>query len=295
MTKFINRPAIRNAFSRYATKERTPRALKGSRLLIEDAHGPQGLAGTAFDYLARAKTAAHFRGKTNRVIANKMIAEECLERHGVFQESRLEESLLYIFQREFWEPLILSGIKNMNSFARTGRAKRELFFEAQYLAQVDLVTRSFDGPDPNFDASHRVSMELEAMLDLFDPGIFECFGDRIELNPRFAWGDVVGGADGDILVGDCLIELKATKKLSVTGDYLRQLAGYAALDHLGRKRGKQCTDRPRINRVAIYFARHNQLVQLTLDELFPNDGFAKFCAEFEAEQKEPFSKRTKRK
>jgi len=223
-----------------------------------------------------------------------MIAEECLERHGVFQESRLEESLLYHFQHEFWEPLILSGIKNMNAFARTGRAKRELFFEAQYLAQVDLIMRSSDGPDPNFDASHRVAMELEALLDLFDPVVFERFGDRIELNPRFAWGDMVGGADGDILVGDCLIELKTTKRLSVTGDYLRQLAGYAALDHLGRKQGIECTERPEINRVAIYLARHNQLVQLTLDELFPDGGFAKFCAEFEAEQREPFVKRVKR-
>lgn len=295
LTDFINRPAIRNAFHCYATKERTPRSLKGSRVLIRDVGGPQGLTGTAFDYLARAKTAAHFRAQGKPVIAHKMLAEECLEPYDEAGYSRLEMSLLYDFEREFWEPIIHSGIKNLHAFAERGHAERDLFFETQYLAEMDLLVRSFWGPDPNFNATHRVALELEALTKLFDPAQFEELGDRVELNPKFAWGDKIGGADGDILVGDCLIEFKTTKKLSVTGNYLRQLAGYAALDHLGRSEGQECTDRPAIARVSIYFARFNKLTELTLDELFPDGGFTKFCDEFVAEQKEPFSQRMKKK
>jgi hypothetical protein len=57
-------------------------------------------------------------------------------------------------------------------------------------------------------------------------------GGRFEPNPVFAGSRLVGGADGDWIVGDALIESKAYAELTVPllRGFIRQLLGYVMLD-----------------------------------------------------------------
>lgn len=57
-------------------------------------------------------------------------------------------------------------------------------------------------------------------------------GERFEPNPWFSGGMLLGGADGDWLVGDTLIDCKVYSELSIPTlrGFLRQLLGYVMLD-----------------------------------------------------------------
>lgn len=78
------------------------------------------------------------------------------------------------------------------------------------------------------------------------------------LNPKFDGGRDVGGADADLVLGNCLVDIKATINPKLTTKMLYQLLGYALLDY---------TDRYRIREVAIYFARQQKLVRWSLEDL----------------------------
>jgi hypothetical protein len=78
------------------------------------------------------------------------------------------------------------------------------------------------------------------------------------LNPTFDGSMDVNGADADLIVNGCLIEIKTTKISQVKGEWLYQLLGYALLDY---------TDRYHLNEVAIYMARQAVLLRWPLDEL----------------------------
>lgn len=66
------------------------------------------------------------------------------------------------------------------------------------------------------------------------------------LNPTFSGGGDVGGADADLVVGGCLIELKSSKKNLLSKD-LYQAIGYCLLDY---------DDKHGINAVAVYRSRY---------------------------------------
>lgn len=79
------------------------------------------------------------------------------------------------------------------------------------------------------------------------------------LNPTFDGSAHVGGADGDLMLGDCLVEVKTTKDPSPEAlRALRQLLGYVLLDY---------HDEYRIRSVGIYFSRQALLYTWPLDAL----------------------------
>ena len=70
------------------------------------------------------------------------------------------------------------------------------------------------------------------------------------LNPTFAGSLDIGGADADLVVDGCLIDIKTTISPQIKADFLYQLAGYLLLDY---------DDALHINAVAIYLARQGIL------------------------------------
>ena len=66
------------------------------------------------------------------------------------------------------------------------------------------------------------------------------------LNPTFSGSRDVGGADADLIIDGCLIELKSSRK-NLDSDDLRQVLGYCLLDYDGTHR---------ISSLAIYRTRH---------------------------------------
>jgi hypothetical protein len=69
----------------------------------------------------------------------------------------------------------------------------------------------------------------------------------------------VGGADADLIVDGCLIDIKASVQPKINPEWLRQLAGYVLLDY---------TDEQRIHSVGIYMARQGVLLTWSLADFF---------------------------
>jgi hypothetical protein len=79
----------------------------------------------------------------------------------------------------------------------------------------------------------------------------------VDLNPTFAGSIDVGGADADLIVNGCLLDVKATKNPAIEAVWLRQLAGYVLLDY---------EDEHHIDSVGIYMVRQGALLCWPLDE-----------------------------
>ena len=77
-------------------------------------------------------------------------------------------------------------------------------------------------------------------------------------NPEFAGSSDVGGADADIIIDDCLLDLKTTIKPRLDGKWIHQLLGYALLDY---------RDEHKIRSVGIMLTRQSHIIRWQLDQL----------------------------
>src|SRR5262249_2681307 len=77
------------------------------------------------------------------------------------------------------------------------------------------------------------------------------------LNPTFAGSLDVGGADADLIVNGCLIDIKSSKLPGIDPLDLRQLVGYVLLDY---------DDEYHMQSVGIYKARYGMLVTWPLEQ-----------------------------
>lgn len=80
------------------------------------------------------------------------------------------------------------------------------------------------------------------------------------LNPTFAGSHDVGGADADVIVSTCLIDLKTTTWPNLKRDWLHQLLGYVLLDY---------DDKYHLEWVALYMARQGKLLAWKLADILP--------------------------
>jgi hypothetical protein len=88
--------------------------------------------------------------------------------------------------------------------------------------------------------------DLAALFNLFYEHYHHLLSRPRVLNPTFPGSGDVGGADADMVVDGCLIDIKTTISPQIKADYLYQLAGYLLLDY---------NDALHINSVGIYLAR----------------------------------------
>jgi hypothetical protein len=78
------------------------------------------------------------------------------------------------------------------------------------------------------------------------------------LNPTFVGSLSIGGADADLIVDGCLLEIKTTVTPSLSREVLYQLVGYVLLDFLNEYE---------IHSLGVYFSRQGRLVTWRLHEL----------------------------
>ena len=82
--------------------------------------------------------------------------------------------------------------------------------------------------------------------------------ETVILNPTFEGSRDVGGADADMIVGSCLIDIKATVNARIERNWLYQLLGYVLLDY---------GDQYQIDSVGVYLARQGILIRWPLRPL----------------------------
>jgi hypothetical protein len=101
--------------------------------------------------------------------------------------------------------------------------------------------------------------DLCAMTWLFQERFSELLSHPVVLNPTFVGSPDVGGADADLILDNCLIDIKATVNPHIIQPvWLYQLLGYTLLDY---------DDRYQIREVGIYLARQGILLKWSLEEL----------------------------
>jgi hypothetical protein len=138
------------------------------------------------------------------------------------------------------------------------------------LAHLDSVYRN--GRDfPNSDI-FRIDdadvQDLRKLLDVIPEDVFKS-QDECYLNPGFGeTSKYIGGADADLVIDGCLIDIKTTKYLEFTKDHFRQLMGYYILNEREwEERFKvdigtdDCIEYPvgYLNKLGVYFSRYGLL------------------------------------
>ena len=100
--------------------------------------------------------------------------------------------------------------------------------------------------------------DLCSLSDSFYRRYGEHLSDPVHLNPTFAGSGDIGGADADLILNGCLLEIKTIVTPAITKTMLYQLIGYALLDY---------EDEYQITEIGIYLARQATTLRWDLCEM----------------------------
>ena len=233
---------------------------------LEDTSYPWQLAGAAFDYRMRMFFDLCFNFRDTVVGALKTFDD--ITRNYV--ETQTEDSPGYSAAMADGEKL--AACRNAMDFLHCVR--RPLFADNNTTARLCIVaahlesvyrvgkvsdwllkTESMTPEQMLASIPDTVALDVERMAERLEHAFAGWAPERMILNPVLGRSSV--GADGDLILDDCLIEIKAIKDSRVRQRDLYQLACYGLLDRV---------DRHGVGRVGLYLARHGALFTWTLPE-----------------------------
>jgi len=99
--------------------------------------------------------------------------------------------------------------------------------------------------------------DLVALAEAAAVALEQFFVKPMIANPKFAGSNDVGGADADLIIENCLIDIKTTKSKSLGRDDAYQLVGYTLLDY---------EDEYGISSLGFYLSRIPALITWPTDE-----------------------------
>jgi hypothetical protein len=82
--------------------------------------------------------------------------------------------------------------------------------------------------------------------------------EPVVVGPVFAGSQSVGGADGDLIAGTCLVDFKTSKEPKLEARMIHQLVAYALLDY---------DDDYHLEEAAVYMARQARLLRISLEDV----------------------------
>ncbi|MGE0558105.1 MAG: hypothetical protein AB7E73_15695 [Burkholderiales bacterium] len=223
--------------------------------------GNSQIVGAAFDYLLR-----FYIQRVNDFSQSSMWVSEI--------GAELINNFLcdYLSQDNKANAYLIDAKKEHRRYLKTGSVTENLLICMLRLAYLDVACRK--GPFfIDWEAIESPHLEdvadLRAMLELVGEASFKA-EKLCLLNPNFGIAsELVGGADTDLLIDDCLIDIKTTKYSRIDSRDFFQLVCYYLLYRFD---GISCGDfrsaRNKINYLGIYFARHGYFWKVAVDEVF---------------------------
>ncbi|WP_412030511.1 hypothetical protein [Deinococcus yunweiensis] len=215
------------------------------------------LTGTAFDYLLRFELQR--RHPAIAMHQGWWVAEYALPQAPMPRKARLA-----VTEARQLHAAFVAGMGHLKDMALT----------CTVLAKFDFIYRAgWTDPDllrPDVD----IAGELLDLLAVVPWTAFTA-ERRLILNPSFGVASqAVGGADADVVLDGCLIDVKTTVKAEMSLDQLRQLVGYAVLAHLdamyvlgpGPMSNYAGSG---VQQVGVYYARHGALGRFDLLDIVP--------------------------
>ena len=165
---------------------------------------------------------------------------------------------------------MIAGRQAQDRVRRKGAFDDEALDAIFLLAQLDVVFRTkrvrgaCRGPTSGERDELRQALGLVAEQPAFTAQ------RRCLLNPVFGAGStLIGGADGDVIIDDALIDLKLSAKSKLQRPWWREVITDLALDDIGTRRG--------LSAVVIYLARCGTLMTLSADRVrLPSARYDKF-------------------
>jgi hypothetical protein len=164
--------------------------------------------------------------------------------------------------------------ENHKRFLKTGEINDDLLASCLFLARLDITVR-------RGIIDERVGTELKGdiqdLRNLFgaiNDGTFQ-INDRLVLNPTFGDGSsLVYGADGDLILDNCIVDIKTTKHLVLERRDLNQIIGYYLLYLVGGI--TDVKNKSDITHLGIYFSRYGVLWKFPVAELGTADKLQEF-------------------
>ena len=242
------------------------------------------LIGKAFDYLLRFNLEKKYKSK---VYSGTWVSEKAL-RYFKDKENEIYGSTDFLEKfgydetvKWFEERKEKNKIQNAKVFEEFENCKKtynhfinsklkdkdKIIKSSLFLSRLDDVVRA--GPSMKqyitFLPEDKLDIEdLRQLVDACDLTLFKPM-KKLILNPTFGEGSkLVGGADADMIIDDTLVDIKATKELKLTRPYFNQLLGYYLLYLIG---GVDNHKDVKIKNLGIYFARHNVLWTIKVDDI----------------------------
>ncbi len=260
LTSFVQRPDVKLLFRQQV---QISRVKFPERPVCAPLTTHYGLVGTAFDYLCRFCLQRRYPHALER----RWVAEEALsllKAPSVFDEEA--EALSDLAQQ-----IVRVAKEQQTRYLKEGLFTEALLSSCLLLAQLDPLYRSGTLYEPFGKVDHRDLQDMQQLgRALLLTGMEQLLSQEVcLLNPVFGASSLVGGADTDLLLDHCLIDIKTTKWLKLPLEYLNQLIGYYLLYLIGGIPGLQ--GGYAITHLGIYYSRHAYLYTFPVESVVPTD------------------------
>ncbi|MBD2526805.1 hypothetical protein [Nostoc sp. FACHB-133] len=271
LTSFLEIPDVRAKFKMEFKKPDF--SIKRQLLAPLILQGHSRLIGTSFDYLQRFYT--QYLNPQAQEDEGGWVAERAVK-----MLKRRGENSLY----DLGNAAVIEARENYQQFLRTGEFTDDLIRSALLLAKIDPLTRRSDYIVENLESIDNEDIaDLRNLINIVEPNVFRTQG-RVLLNPDFGPGSLlVKGADADLILDDCLIDIKTTQKFTLERKSFDQLLGYYTLSVIERRFDP---DIEPINELGVYFARHACLFKFEVKEVINPKTFPQFLIWFEKRAQE---------
>ncbi|POH60308.1 hypothetical protein [Arthrobacter glacialis] len=234
---------------------------------VTNRKGHAIVAGMALDYRLRMdRPDFDFANTTALLALDHFAADPSLVPRGKHIHKVLEEALGFAyltFKEKNSHPLSLSRASVLLAWCESILRSGPTAVLSGELGRH--IKRSKNATDLMMSIDSSLIIDIAVMRNAVEPLLAQwnqdiTAGDKYAPNPSFLGSSAVGGADADWAVGDLLVDLKTTEK--ITNPWLRetlfQLIGYALLD---------VDDSLGIRRVSILLPRQPFFAVWSLDEL----------------------------
>jgi len=232
------------------------------------------MVGTAYDYVLRFM----LQRKYECMFFHPWVAEQSLARL-----SNLDDKIKGY-------RIVTNALANLNSYLKTGKIELGLLRSAIGLAQLDMIYRAGTDGENLGSISKDDLLDLNRLTEITNLKLFRP-KELIFLNPTFKEASrLVGGADADLLIDDCLVEIKTTNRARFDRDTFNQLIGYYVLSMIGGISFYSQSGQPKIKRLGVYYSRYAQIVSFRVSQIATLKEMKRFVRHFKKiiEKNQPY-------
>lgn len=235
------------------------------------------LVGTAFDYLLRFRLQHYYP----HAVAKPWVALYAVGMLGC--DPRTGD--INLEAQDLTQRIIDEAEENLAQCLKTGGVTKNLIRSALLLAQTDYLYRSGQLWEPYGVVDEQDVEDLKKLISAVPILHFKSQSVCL-LNPDFGESSLVRGADCDLVLDNCMIDIKVVQKFQVKRDYIDQLLGYYTLYRLGGVVGMP--DGHVIDTLGIYFARHGYLLTFPVSRYVQEATFPDFMVWFQQRAKDNY-------